>query len=668
MKDTLTNVMKFLQYKKIIITACIVVVTATAFQPRPAEALFADWVNAGIQVVGHGIQGALLGVDAAANTLQAGLDSVKAFVDGLPIQYGPVRQGLSIAMASCDLMGGNVNALAEIESLTAPSSPSYDPELLDDRLIIPDGYQVEGLPNLGLPNNNGTVAGDSTTAATANISDLYKNKILAENSTVVGTKTLETPKISSSTNLDPLANQLVSVGDKTRTNLTLALTKKLGLMRYQKTCYKILDTSLKNSLLIASWNDQLKQAYEDTFKEIAVRKSTVDRNVNSVEAQLTAAQHEVYHAIAASVAADINEQKTLDTVAELKPKLTVANYNQTIDALAKQVYAPKAIKEKYGSEPSTQFILGALLNAEITTDKYAKQQAEQTAISGAKTALYESGACAQPYDYADFTNYSSILEASNSMQPGCDEAQVMDSYRSKFSEIMAESKKAAELELTNGGGFLSTRLCKASDQALREQLVKATEAARKAEQATLNRQAFEKQGSMRDPKYIEAINAEKTAIRALQDITIGINGGVEEQCGPIDDAGGVSKALFESYVGQWIANPKLNDANPNLTIKHNDTIASKLFGQLILNATEPRSVVSLLSKNGEDFFKALLTGRVVPKQTVSSANGNDTALALGENLNAQVAGEVTKDSQVSEVVPVIPYTAPRGDYGINRGR
>ena len=642
-------------YKKIIIITCIVTIGSMAFPPRPAHALFPDWVNATIQVVGHGIQGALLGIDSAANTIQTGLDTVRNVVNGLPIEYGPVRQGLSIAMSSCDLLGGNISALSEIDALTSPSSPSYDPKVPKGMIKLPSGPAITTpkLTPASTTKSTGAVKGESTTVGGA-IGKIYQDKIKVENSTIAGkdTQVLSTPIITSQTNLDPLANELITIGDKTKTNLTLALTKKLGLLRYQKTCYKVLDSSLKNSLIIASWNDQLKQAYNDTLKDLETRSAALNRNVSDMETVLTQAQHDVYKAIAASVAADINEQRTMDTVAQLKPKLTVGNYNQTVDALTKQVYAPKAIKEKYASDPSTQFILNSLLNAEIATDKYAKQQANQSAEAAALTALKASGQCAEVYDYMEYSQESIDL-ASSSMQPGCDVTQVMDSYRSKFSEIMFESKKAAELELANGGGFMSTRVCKPADQNAAHEIMHAAELSKIAKESSLTRKQYELKGQMRDPKYVEAINAEKTAMKNLQEASAVSTGGVEELCGSIDDAGGFTKNVMEQYIAQWIKGDEgTADANVNLEIQHKDTLGTKLFGHMLLNSTEPRSVVSLLSKDGKDFLKAILTG------------GTNSASTSSVSDRTRVLGEVTTTPNTSPV-PVLPYMSPRGDSYIN---
>jgi hypothetical protein len=439
--------MKFFNYKKFITIGCIVIVSATMFQPKPAQALFPDWLNAGIQVIGHGIQGALLGIDSAANTLQAGLDSVKQVINGLPIEYGPVNQGLSIAITSCDLIGGNVTAISELDALTSPSSPAFDPRFQQKNPaeVLP---KLPGLTNpRPVPDPNafpsgGTVAGDSTITGVGSIPSIYQDKIRIENSTVVGTKTIETPVVTSATNLDPLGQSLVTIGDKAKTNLTLALTKKLGLLRYQKACYGVIEKSLNSSLIIAGWNEQLKAAYIDALKKVETRSATVNRNVLGVEDSLNKARQEVFTAIAGSVAANINEQRTTETIDALKPQLTVGNYEQTADALSKQVYAPKMIKEKYSSEPNTQYILGILLDKEIATDSYAKQQAEETARAAVRTVLSDTSGCFQTYDYGtDFTDFNSILEASSTMQPGCDEQLALDSYKSKFGDIMTASKQ-----------------------------------------------------------------------------------------------------------------------------------------------------------------------------------------------------------------------------------
>ena len=146
--------MNYFAWKKIITVVCLVVVSATVFQPRPAQALFPDWLNAAIQVIGHGIQGGLLAVDSAFNGVSAALDSVKAVMDGLPIQYGPVRQGLSITMASCDLLGGKISAIGELDNLLSPVNPGAALDVPDSPLYVanlpknPSAATLEALKKL----------------------------------------------------------------------------------------------------------------------------------------------------------------------------------------------------------------------------------------------------------------------------------------------------------------------------------------------------------------------------------------------------------------------------------------------------------------------------------------------------------------------------------------
>lgn len=681
--------MKFFNYKKFITIGCIVIVSATMFQPKPAQALFPDWLNAGIQVIGHGIQGALLGIDSAANTLQAGLDSVKQVINGLPIEYGPVNQGLSIAITSCDLIGGNVTAISELDALTSPSSPAFDPRFQQKNPaeVLP---KLPGLTNpRPVPDPNafpsgGTVAGDSTITGVGSIPSIYQDKIRTENSTVVGIKTIETPVVTSATNLDPLGQSLVTIGDKAKTNLTLALTKKLGLMRYQKACYSVIEKSLNSSLIIAGWNEQLKAAYIDALKKVETRSATVNRNVLGIEDSLNQARQEVFTAIAGSVAANINEQRTTETIDALKPQLTVGNYEQTADALSKQVYAPKMIKEKYSQEPNTEYILGILLDKEIATDSYAKQQAEETARAAVRTVLSDTAGCFKTYDYGtDFTDFNSILEASSTMQPGCDEDLALDSYKSQFGDIMTASKQAAQTEVTNGGGIISTRSCVAADDAFRQQRIDVANAGNTLRIATYNREQADKNGISNKQDYIDKVNAEK---QAIADLKAKLNGGVEELCGPIKDAGGYTKSVLEQYAGQLMSSPGFSSDNPTASINKADRSAEVLLKLIFGISNEPKSAVGLLTTFGQSILlsgmsnsSASAAGSTIKNNGINTTalgngtgttpvaglcEGGMTICGIGSGSGSQVKGDSTN---ISSDVKTVPYTSPRGDFGINRG-
>ena len=110
---------------------------------------------------------------------------------------------------------------------------------------------------------------------------------------------------------------------------------------------------------------------------------------------------------------------------------------------------------------------------------------------------------------------------------------------------------------------------------------------------------------------------------------------------------------MEQYIAQWIKGDEgTADANVNLEIQHKDTMGTKLFGHMLLNSTEPRSVVSLLSKDGKDFLKAILTG------------GTNSASSSSVPDRTRVLGEATTAPNTSSV-PVLPYMSPRGDSYIN---
>ncbi len=687
--------MKFFNYKKFITIGCIVIVSATMFQPKPAQALFPDWLNAGIQVIGHGIQGALLGIDSAANQIQAGLDSVKQVINGLPIEYGPVNQGLSIAITSCDLIGGNVSAVSELDALTSPKSPAFDPRFnqKNPAEVLPKLPGLTNPPPVPDPNafpSGGTVAGDYTTTGVGSIPTIYQDKIRVENSTVVGTKTIETPVVTSATNLDPLGQSLVTIGDKAKTNLTLALTKKLGLMRYQKACYGVIEKSLNSSLIIAGWNEQLKEAYIDALKKIETRSATVNRNVLGIEDSLNKARQEVFTAIAGTVAGDINEQRTTETIDALKPQLTVGNYEQTVDALVKQVYAPKMIKEKYASDSRTQFILGMMLDAEIATNTADKRAIEDDIKSVVRSVINDNSRCYKPSDYGlDFTDVNSIYKASDTIvNYDCDENQLLGSYQSKFSEIMTASKQAAQTEVTNGGGIISTRVCQQADETLRQQRISSAELSRKTKEASLNRQKLETQGLMNSSDYISKVNEETLAFHELaSNISSLNNGGVDEPCSPIKDAGGYTKSVLEQYAGQLMTSPGFNSENPTASINKADRSGEVLLKLIFGVSKEPKSAVGLLTQVGQGILLSGLSGNSTSSANASSksTNGvNTTALGngtgttpvtglcdgglttctIGSGSGSQVKGDVTT---VSSNVQTVPYTSPRGDFGINRG-
>lgn len=641
--------MRFIRSKKFIVAIGIIVMGFGFFQqPKTSDAFFADWVNAAIQVIGHGIQGVLLGIDSVANTISASLQTVREIVNGLPIMYGPARQVLSGVTAGCDLLGGDLSALSTFSELTSSGDGTDDInfEELDDRLIIPDEYQT-GSGGSG----NGDVAGDSTTVA-SNQTAAHETIHLPDRGTLA-------------TNNEKLSTSLMTIGDQTKANLTLYITKKLGILKYRQVCYKTLQQSMQQSMLVASWNEQLKQAFVDTLVEIEPRMNSINSHVGSLEQQLNKAKQDIFKAIATSVAIDVNEQNTTDAIANVKPQLTVQNYEQLTDALAKQVNAPAMIKKNYDGDKNKQLIMTTLLNAEIAVDGVTKQQAMETFEGLVKAELYEK--CYQSYQLDNWNDTEIFAKVSDVMSPECDVNKVMNSYKEEFKALMSLARESAAIEVNNGAGFLSTRTCVDTTDADKSKITLAAEAAQKYLSALQTQQNYENPHEQMHSNYVTAINDAKKAAAEAKAVASKVDGGIVEPCGSIIDAGSFSKTVMDNYVHEMIHQQvDIKQENLPLYSKTAETLASKLFGGVILN---PSKTSNVLTSTGKSFLEAIFTGsysssRTGPTNSTIKVNNNNATVVTGSTSSGEspssgrgsVGGRAT-------LVPVIPYASPRGGYG-----
>ncbi len=649
--------MKLFRFKKIIIAICLVLSATVVFQPKNSDALWGfDWLNAGIQVVGHAIQGALLGIDSAMNTVQASLQTVKQFVEGLPVQYGPVRRGLGIATSTCDVLGGDLSAISTLNDLTSNNgSDGVNIEELDDRLVIPDNYNVpdgydNGSGNTGGGSGNSDVAGDSTT--------------VASNQTIIHEAANQIPtKAPRATNNEKLSTSLLTLGDQTKANLTLYITKKLGILKYRQVCYKTVQQTLKQTLVIAAWNEQLKEAYVDTLAEIEPRMSAINGHVASLEQQLNKAKQDIFKAIAASVAVDVTEQKTTEAINEVKPKLTVQNYEKIVDALAKQVYAPAMIKKNYDGNKQKQLIMTSFLNAELATDETAKKQALDTAKALVETELYDK--CYQMYELENWNDERVFRKISGVMSNECDSSIVFSQYQEEFGKLMAASRESAKLEVNNGAGFLSTRTCKPVEEADKQKITDAYEAAKKYLEASQTQKQYEAQHEMAHSEYIPAVNETKAAIDNMKDVVTKVDGGITEQCSSINDAGSLSKGVIEGITQEMVGEQiRYNQDNPQQASKNAENLMSKVLGGIILN---PSKTPSVLTETGKSFLETIFSQalKTPPKKTnptsgtIPITNSNitvNTAQHSAPSPSPAVNGATT-------TLRVIPYNSPRGYYG-----
>ena len=649
--------MRFFRAKKIIIVACLILGATVIFQPKSSEALWGfDWLNAGIQVIGHAIQGALLGIDSAMNTVSASLQTVREFVNGLPIEYGPARRGLGIATATCDLIGGDLGALSTFDGLVdKDKAEGINFEELDDRLIIPDDYQV---PNNGTdtstPGNDGNVAGTSTVAGTQ---------------PTFPSPPLEVPKPGAprGTNNEKLSTSLMTVGDQTKANLTLYISKKLGILKYRQVCYKTIQQTLRQSLVIAAWNEQLKQAYVDTLSEIEPRMSSINGHVAGLEQQLIKAKQDIFKAISASVAIDINEQKTTDAVGEIKPKLTVENYEKIIDALTKQVYAPAMIKKTYEGNKEEQLLMTALLNAELATDDTAKKQSLEIAQALVEGKLLTN--CVQLYEVENRTELSDLQNIYSLVEPNnCNPVIMMNRYKEEFSALMAEARESARLEVGNGEGFLSTRTCKPVEEADKQKMTIASEAAKKLLEAQKTQKQYEVNHEMVHSEYIPAVKATHAAADELKKVAEQVDGGITEQCSAINDSGSLSKGVVQdSIMVMMDKQNQYNPDNPTLVSKNAETLFNKVFGGIILN---PSKTPSVLTETGKSFLETIFSQATKVPSKKTSATG--TTIPISNNnvtlTSSQSSSGSTKQTNssvrgASTTAGVMPYSSPRGAYG-----
>lgn len=627
--------MKNISVKIFFVSIALVVTLGFVSAPKTAEAIgFVDWVNAALQAVGHSIQGVLLGIDSVANTIDASLSGIREIVNGLPIEYGPTRRALALTATSCDLIGGDLSAVSSFQDL----------------LQTPTGPE----PNTGLP--------DSNLPTVANAAD----------------------SISVNPNSERLSESLSSLGDTTKANMILYTSKKLGILRYRQTCYKVFRSSMLNSLTLAAWNEQLKQAMEDTLKDIEPKMNSINGHVAGLEEQMNAAKRELFSAIATSVAIQINEQDTEETLNQVSPKLTISNYQEAKDALVKLIYAPRIIKEKYESDKTTQLIMTALLNAEISKDQSTKNSFNSLVdgLIQAKKTLN----CPQTVQLYDYSQDIETLgtQVANYLQPQCFDLTSRDGYESDFQKILESANIAADNELNNGGGVMSVRACIPTTDAEKQKLKEVTDLAQKVIESGSAQKSYEQKGMMRDPGYITAVQNSKTNSEKLVQAAVDVQGGISEQCTDIQTAGSIAKASIENYLKQRVdQNTAALEKYPQNAGQYSDGIRKFLFGTLLTgNVQNPKN---LLTSSGLDLFKIISQPNSVAI-TTSSANktvdinnsqiqtyqpsqsSSSSAAPAGHTSSSTSSGSTGTPSVKGDIsdYPLIPYASPRGAYGLRQ--
>ncbi len=656
--------MRNLRYKKIIVAVCLIASSTLVFQPKPANALGVDWVNAALQVVGHAIQDTLLGIDSTANTISTALQSVREVLNGIPIEYGPARKALSAAVTSCEVIGGDFMSAQKFSDLAGSGSSSDGSTAFDEQLYN-DFLATHTIGSGGIPD----LSGDNQPTPTPNTNNtVTPGEIPFPNTSIVDRPEMITSEETNSA-LDGLAGSLAEVGDQTKANLTLVLGQKLGLLKHRKTCYKILNQSLQAGSLIGSFNEQLKAAFRDTLEEIATKSAPVNSQINDLTKQQIAAKQDVFKAIAQSVALQTNEAKTTDTVEELKPKLTVGSVDKVKKATALRVYAVDAIKKNYDNDKNKQLIMTMLLDAEQAPDKESRDQALRSAQGLVQKDILTS--CKQFYQLTDYTQ-EVFNDIPDLVDPSCSLDRVFDSYKAEFAKIVSDSTSSAEQELANGGGFLSTRDCVDTTEQEKQVSEIAGKNAYELAMAEYLRSTFETNGDMSNPAYIDAINKEKQAVANMHELPNSLDGGIKTSCGPIIDAGGIIKTNYENYINQWMTQGLQGSKSDNapLQTQFAKTVVDTLFGKIVLNKKGSNNVFSEL---GRSVLSAVLTG-VKSNSTTSVTGIAGGRIPIVGNVSSNAPAQAPPHSSPTvsgdvTTIPVIPYMSPRssGDTGIRGG-
>lgn len=604
------------KFKKVLTIVLLSVSLSLAAPPKQADALFGlsfDLLNAAVQAIGHGIQGALLGIDAAANTIQASLQTVREVLNGIPIQYGPARKVLSVAVTGCEVIGGDLFAAQSLTDLRniGPTDSPLPTEA--QRLLTTPPPQLESHYSSPYPNTR------------YGLNDSVKNS------------------------LNDLSS-LVETGDATRPNTSLVLGRTLGLLKYKHTCFKIIKRSLDTAMVVGSWNEQLKQAFSETLQEINVKSTPVNSQMISINDQLKKAKQDLFKSLAWTVAHQVNESNTQKTVDDLKPKLTVGSYGKVNDALAKRVYAVEAIKKGYADDKEKQLIMTTFLDAEIAPEKTGKKQALRSARALVQAQLERT--CPQNYDFYSFNDWGVFFKAYLSISPECYEIRMFNLYREEFNKLLAQAEESSRMESAAGAGFLSTRACK--DMSTREKQValSTAQAARDLQEAKAKRTQLEQARLIDESSYINAINDEKRAADAVRALPAALDGGITESCGKITDAGGFVKVMLENYIDQWLSNT-MNKDNPGGSAELAKVLGDKLFKGIVLNPSQSHNV---LSETGSGFLNAIL-GFPGSSTRVQSP---EELLTGGLSAPVPPARSSLGVLGVSTPVPMVDYFSPRG--------
>lgn len=554
--------MRYNFFKKLTVTVVLVATMFTTFQPQPAQGFFGlfDWMNGMIQGIGHSIQGTLLGIDSSANTISAGLQSVDRILEGIPLEYGPVRMALSKASTLCDQSDGG-----------------FVLDLVDD-----------------------------------------------------------------------LASSVAGSGDQTKATSTIFIAKRLQLLEAKKLCYTALTELYQDAMTGGTFDEQIKQAFIDVLAEIEQRRIPINLQITELQQQQKTSIQDIFKAIALSVALDVNEQYTSKAINELKPKLALGSYGKTIEALTHQVYAVEYIKKNYEGDKSKQLIMSSLLDSELIPDGPGKAQAITTA-KALIDARMKANNCPQNYEFYDWGNDPQYFQkAAQSLDPNCSSTVQMNAYNEELGGILSKSRASAQTEVSNGGGFQSTRTC--SDVTAQETQIRTTaaEAARKYEAARAKVAEMEKL-KITGKTYVDGINEVNKAREEMNAVPKKVGGGVVVACGLISDPGGFVANQLNNYVNSWLKqSTDIKDNNLPLFAQLAKTVSRKLFKGFILNPEQSHQVLSEL---GSGFVNATLTGAAA--NAGSLVNPTSNVIPISNN-------QITNGSTNLDSGTISAYITPKG--------
>lgn len=427
--------------------------------------------------------------------------------------------------------------------------------------------------------------------------------------------------------VDDLASSVAGVGDQTKATSTLFISRRLVLLNAKLACYTAVSESYQTAMVGATFDEQIKKAFADVLTEIEQRRAPIAIQITELQDQQKTAVQDIFKAIAVSVAMDVNEQYTANAINELKPKLALGSYGKTIDALTNQVYAIEYIKKNYEGDQSKQLIMNSILDTDLLPSSADKKEAVRTTKALIRARLAEQN-CPSSHELMDWNDPQSLSKAANYMSHECNVEAQLQAFQDEFAQLKANSKSSAQLEVSNGGGFQSTRSCK--DVTAQETQIRSItrEAARKLEAASLRVDQIERSKATNSAQYIEAINQRTAAQTELNAVPQKVGGGVVIACGRISDPGSFVEAQLNNYVESWLKQTTdIKESNLPLFAQLAKTVSRKLFKGIILNPDKSNEVLTEL---GSSFLNATLTGAIDNSPNLVNPTSNQVNITNGQ--------------------------------------